>query len=90
MSYIRPGHELDDFIGESDLYVFPSGEGKQVNVEDYDSDYSDSASLAQLIINMMRRLFVKEGFEDEVYIQKMIGVLSEKLKVEVRNENTNI
>lgn len=73
MSYIRAGHELNDFEGDSDLYVFYSvGD----YVEDYDADYSDNASLAQLIINIFRR-----EIDDEKYISKMKKVLEEKLDV---------
>lgn len=86
MSYIRAGHDLRDFKGESNIYVFPSQESEknEAFVEDYDVEYVNNASLAQLLINMMRRLFNEEGFTDEKYIQKMIGVLSKKLDVEIR------
>ena len=77
MSYIRAGHDLYDFEGESNLYVFSDKD----YIEDYDSDYNDNASFAQLIINIMRR-----EIDDEAYIQKMIKVLSEKLNVKVRKK----
>ena len=87
MSYIRSGHELRDFEGVSTSYVFPSGdiqEGDKVFVEDYDDTYEDNPTFAQLIINMIRRLFKEEGFEDEEYVEKIKKVLSKKLNVKVR------
>jgi len=87
MSYIRAGHELRDFEGVSTSYVFPSGNSRErdkVFVENYDDTYEDNPTFAQLIINMMRRLFKEEGFEDEEYIEKVKKVLSEKLNVKVR------
>ena len=75
MSYIRAGHRLYDYEGEGEMYIFHDG----TSVIDYGEDYSHNPSLAQLIINIMRRVI-----DDEEYIQKMIGVLGEKLDVEVR------
>jgi len=87
MSYIRAGHELRDFEGESTSYVFPSGDSRErdkIFVEDYDDTYEDNPSFAQLIINIIRRFFKEEGFEDEEYIEKIKKVLSKKLNVKVR------
>jgi len=82
MSYIRAGHDLYDFEGISHSYVFESGPVEGPNfVEDYGDKYEDNATLAQLLINFMRRVT-----DDEKYITKMIGVLAEKLDVEVRKK----
>jgi len=82
MSYIRAGHELYDFEGESESYVFESGSTDSPTfVEDYGDKYEDNATLAQLLINIMRRVT-----DDEKYIQKMIGVLAKKLDVKIREE----
>ncbi len=75
MSYIRAGHELYDYKGEGESYVYNDGK----EVIDYGDDYSHNPSLAQLIINIMRRVI-----DDEKYIKKMIKVLGKKLDVEVR------
>ena len=87
MSYIRAGHDLYDFEGESESYVFEScgvSKDSPTFVEDYGDDYKDNASLAQLLINFMRRVT-----DDEKYITKMIGVLAEKLDVKIREEKEN-
>ncbi len=76
MSYIRPGHNLKDFKGESNLYVFYSSGDY---VEDYDNDYSDNASFAQLIINIFRR-----EIKDKDYIEKIKGILADKLSIHIR------
>jgi hypothetical protein len=85
MSYIRAGHELEDFEGESELYVFwCSGYDSPDFVEDYDADYEDNASLAQLLLNFIKRSLRHDGLVDERYVAKMRGVLAKKLNVKER------
>ena len=72
MSYIRAGHELRDFEGESELYVFSNGN----NIVDYGADYRCNASFAQLCVNMFRH-----SIDDDDYIEKIKVVLGKKLGV---------
>ena len=82
MSYIRAGHELMDFEGESECYVYSDG----TEVVDYGETYEDNASLAQLIINMFRRTLRADGITDEEWIDKIKEALSKKLYVKVKDE----
>ena len=75
MSYIRCGHELEDFEGESYLYIYLDGD----KINDYHSGYSDNASFAQLCLNMF-----KIEIKDKEYIEKIKRALAKKLDVEVR------
>ena len=75
MSYMRCGHELKDFEGESNLYVYSNG----TEIVDYGAEYSCNASFAQLCINMFKR-----EIKDKEYIEKIKRVLAKKLDVEVR------
>lgn len=84
MSYMRAGWPLTYFEGESKLYVFSSvkdgyPKDKTTFVEDYDSEYKDNASLAELLIE-----FIERATGDKEYAWKMAGVLAKKLKIKRR------
>ena len=83
MSYIRSGGPLIYFEGESKLYVFPSAskKGKKMMgyIEDYDTEYNDNASFAELIVNIIFR-----ETNDKEYAWKIAGVLADKLKIKLR------
>ena len=83
MSYIRSGGPLFYFEGESKLYVFPSAskKGKKMigYIEDYDTEYNDNASFAELIVNIVFR-----QTNDEKYAWKIAGVLAKKLNIKRR------
>lgn len=74
MSYIRMGHPLRYFKGNSKEYVYPSTDGY---VEDYYSDYNDDASFCELIEE-----FVDRATRDKKYSLKIMKILAKKLKIE--------
>lgn len=82
MSFIRCGHDLRDFEGESELYVFHYEDGfGNTWIEDYDATYEDNASFAQLLLNISRRVI-----DDKDYIEKLKTILSKKLNVTIRQK----
>lgn len=86
MSYIRAGHPLRYFKGESELYVFPDNDGF---IEDYESEYNDNASFAELLLNISRRTFKVDNIMDEEqerYINKLADVLAKKLNLERKTD----
>lgn len=74
MSYMRIGHPLKYFKGESKAYVYPSAEGY---VEDYNSDYKDNATFCELIEE-----FVYRATGDKKYSLRIMKILAKKLDVE--------
>jgi len=76
MSYIRIGHPLQYFEGNSTEYVYPEDGGR---TQDYGSDYDDNATLAELLVN-----FIHRATDDKAYAWKMAGILAEKLNVKRR------
>lgn len=74
MSYIRAGHPLRYFKGDSKNYVYPSTGGY---VEDYNSDYENNATFCELI-----EKFVYRATCDKKYSLKIMKILAKKLKIE--------
>lgn len=74
MSYIRIGHPLKYFKGNSKDYVYPSTDGY---VEDYNSDYEDNVTFCELI-----EKFVFRSTGDKSYSLKIMKILAKKLKIE--------
>ena len=77
MSYIRYGHDLEHFEGESELYVVSDDD----YIVDYNATYEDNASFAQLCFNMFRR-----QIKDDKYLNKIKHILADKLNVKVRQD----
>ena len=93
MSYLRSGHPLKHFEGNSESYVFTScgftneqtGEDHPPYIEDYDDKYKDNATFAQLIINIAQR-----ELDDEKFVWKLAGVLAKKLNIKRRKKPLTI
>ena len=83
MSYIRAGHELRYFEGESNSYVFLAGAEnvEDYYVEDYDDNYEDDTTFAELLLRFIGRA---TEWRDEKYLYKIAGVLEKKLGVKRR------
>ena len=83
MSFIRPGHPLDYFKGESHSYVFPTSYKKNQRtikyIEDYGDEYRDNATFAELLTR-----FVLFETKDKKYAWKIAKVLAKKLNVKLR------
>lgn len=78
MSFMRCGYPLRYFRkGETEFYVFPSEFKGKEYIEDYDSDYKDDKSFAELIGN-----FVKSATGNEEYAFKIVKLLAKKLGIE--------
>ena len=72
MSYLRMGHPLTWFKGDSNAYVFLS----DVGIEDYDNTYENLPTLIELLGVIVTRETGDEGFAE-----KLIRVLASKLGV---------
>lgn len=78
MSFMRCGSPLRYFkTGETEYYVFPGEYKGKEYIEDYDSDYKDDKSFAELIGN-----FVKSATGNEEYAFKIVKVLAKKFCIE--------
>lgn len=72
MSYLRMGHPLTWFDGDSNAYVF-LGEG---GIEDYDNNYEDLPTLIELI-----GVIISRETEDDGFAEKVVRMLAYKLGV---------
>jgi len=73
MSYLRMGHPLTWFKGNSDAYIFLS----DVGIQDYDATYEDLPTLIELIGVITAR---ETG--DDFFAEKLVRLLAVKLGVQ--------
>jgi len=73
MSWMRCGHPLFHFKGDSTEYIWSDG----VKVYDYDSGYDDDCTLIEVIHNM-----IEHETGDDEYADKILLTLARKLEVE--------